>query len=146
MELCFNVRTFFSTVYPFRSFLIPLGRTCTPSIAFRFSSLYNTDGTIKQLDRKQAIFAKTSNGGGLYGIFNFTHCTGGILYLVAAAYGEAAQRKAWKMCGLSLSGDWNVPIKAAFCPNRRTLFPNSRIWVQTVDEDGFPAYAEDTVK
>ena len=42
--------------------------------------------------------------------------------LVAAAYGEAAQRKAWKMCGLSLSGDWNVPIKAAFCPNRRTLF------------------------
>ena len=33
MELCFNVRTFFSTVYPFRSFLIPLGRTCTPSIA-----------------------------------------------------------------------------------------------------------------
>ena len=79
-------------------------------------------------------------------IFNFTHCTGGILYLVAAAYGEAAQRKAWKMCGLSLSGDWNVPIKAAFCPNRRTLFPNSRIWVQTVDEDGFPAYAEDTVK
>ena len=146
MELCFNVRTFFRTVYPFRSFLIPLGRTCTPSIAFRFSSLYNTDGTIKKLDRKQAIFAKTSNGGGLYGIFNFTHCTGGILYLVAAAYGEAAQRKAWKMCGLSLSGDWNVPIKAAFCPNRRTLFPNSRIWVQTVDEDGFPAYAEDTVK
>ena len=66
--------------------------------------------------------------------------------MVAAAYGEAAQRKAWKMCGLSLSGDWNVPIKAAFCPNRRTLFPNSRIWVQTVDEDGFPAYAEDTVK
>ena len=58
--------------------------------------------------------------------------------MVAAAYGEAAQRKAWKMCGLSLSGDWNVPIKA--------LFPNSRIWVQTVDEDGFPAYAEDTVK
>ena len=98
------------------------------------------------MDRKQAIFVKTSNGGGLYGIFNFTHCTGGILYLVAAAYGEAAQRKAWKMCGLSLSGDWNVPIKAAFCPNRRTLFPNSRIWVQTVDEDGFPAYAEDTVK
>ena len=33
MELCFNVRTFFSTVYPFRSFLPPLGRTCTPSIA-----------------------------------------------------------------------------------------------------------------
>ena len=33
MELCFNVRTFFSTVYPFRSFLTPLGRTCTPSIA-----------------------------------------------------------------------------------------------------------------
>ena len=24
--------------------------------------------------------------------------------------------------------------------------PYSRIWVQTVDEDGFPAYAEDTVK
>ena len=24
---------FFSTVYPFRSFLPPLGRTCTPSIA-----------------------------------------------------------------------------------------------------------------
>ena len=35
------------------------------------------------------------------------------------------------------TGYWNVPIKAAFCPNRRTLFPNSRIWVQTVDEDGF---------
>ena len=63
--------------------------------------------------------------------------------MVAAAYGEAAQRKAWKMCGLSLSGDWNVPIKAAFCPNRRTLFPNSRIWVQSVDEDSFPAYDED---
>ena len=47
MELCFNVRTFFSTVYPFRSFLIPLGRTCTPSIVFRFSPLYNVDRTIK---------------------------------------------------------------------------------------------------
>jgi len=34
-------------------------------------------------------------------------------------------------------------IKAAFCPNRRTLFPNSRIWVQSVDEDSFPAYDED---
>lgn len=45
MELCFNVRTFFRTVYPFRSFLIPLGRTCTPSIAFRFSPLYNVDRT-----------------------------------------------------------------------------------------------------
>ena len=49
MELCFNVRTFFSTVYPFRSFLIPLGRTCTPSIDFRFSPLYNADRTIKRL-------------------------------------------------------------------------------------------------
>ena len=47
MELCFNVRTFFSTVYPFRSFLIPLGGTCTPSIVFRFSPLYNVDRTIK---------------------------------------------------------------------------------------------------
>ena len=47
MELCFNVRTFFSTVYPFRSFLIPLGRTCIPSIVFRFSPLYNVDRTIK---------------------------------------------------------------------------------------------------
>lgn len=46
---------------------------------------------------KQAVFAKSPNGGGLYGIFNFTHCIGGILYLVAAAHGEAAQRKAWKM-------------------------------------------------
>ena len=51
-----------------------------------------------------------------------------------------------KVFWLPLSRYWNVPIKATFCPNRRTLFPNSRIWVQTVDEDGFPAYDEDTVK
>ena len=56
------------------------------------------------------------------------------------------ERKSRKVFRLPLSRHWNVPIKAAFCPNRRTLFPNSRIWVQTVDEDGFPAYAEDTVK
>ena len=47
MELCFNVRTFFNTVYLFRSFLILPERICTPSIAFRFSPLYNADGTIK---------------------------------------------------------------------------------------------------
>ena len=98
------------------------------------------------MDRKQAIFAKTSNGGGLYGIFDFTHCIGGVLYLVFETHGKTPKRKSREVCGLPLSGDWNVPIKAAFCPNRRTLFPNSRIWVQTVDEDGFPAYAEDTVK
>ena len=51
-----------------------------------------------------------------------------------------------KVFWLPLSRYWNVPIKDAFCPNRRTLFPNSRIWVQTVDEDGFPAYDEDTIK
>ncbi len=45
----------------------------------------------------------------------------------ASAYGEAAQRKSLEMCGLSLSGYWNVPIKATFCPSRRTLFPNGRI-------------------
>ena len=56
------------------------------------------------------------------------------------------ERKSRKVFRLPLSRHWNVPIKAAFCPNRRTFFPNSRIWVQTVDEDGFPAYAEDTVK
>lgn len=56
------------------------------------------------------------------------------------------ERKSRKVFRLSLSRHWNVPIKAAFCPNRRTLFPNSRIWVQSVDEDGFPAYDEDTVK
>ena len=56
------------------------------------------------------------------------------------------ERKSREVRGLPLSGDWNVPIKAAFCPNRRTLFPNSRIWVQSVDEDGFPAYDEDTIK
>ena len=56
------------------------------------------------------------------------------------------ERKSRKVFRLPLSRHWNVPIKAAFCPNRRTLFPNSRIWVQTVDEDGFPAYDEDTVK
>ena len=49
MELCFNVRTFFHecNVYPFRSFLNLLGRTYAPSIDFRFSPLYNADGTIK---------------------------------------------------------------------------------------------------
>ena len=26
-----------------------------------------------------------------------------------------------------VSGDWNVRIKAAFCPSRRTLFPNGRL-------------------
>ncbi len=56
------------------------------------------------------------------------------------------ERKSRKVFQLPLSRHWNVPIKAAFCPNRRTFFPNSRIWVQTVDEDGFPAYDEDTVK
>ena len=56
------------------------------------------------------------------------------------------ERKSRQVLRLPLSRRWNVPIKATFCPNRRTLFPNSRIWVQTVDEDGFPAYAEDTVK
>ena len=53
MELCFNVRTFFSTVYLFRSFLILPERICTPSIAFRFSPLYNADGTIKLLFSKR---------------------------------------------------------------------------------------------
>ena len=56
------------------------------------------------------------------------------------------ERKSRKVFRLPLSRHWNVPIKATFCPNRRTLFPNSRIWVQTVDDDGFPAYDEDTVK
>ena len=56
------------------------------------------------------------------------------------------ERKSRKVFQLPLSRHWNVPIKDAFCPNRRTFFPNSRIWVQTVDEDGFPAYDEDTVK
>ena len=56
------------------------------------------------------------------------------------------ERKLRKVFRLPLSRHWNVPIKATFCPNRRTLFPNSRIWVQTVDDDGFPAYDEDTVK
>ena len=56
------------------------------------------------------------------------------------------ERKSRKVFRLPLLRHWNVPIKAAFYPNGRTLFPNSRIWVQTVDEDGFPAYDEDTVK
>ena len=56
------------------------------------------------------------------------------------------ERKSRKVFRLPLSRHWNVPIRAAFCQNRRTLFPNSRIWVQTVDEDGFPAYDEDTIK
>ena len=36
MELCFNVRTFFSTVYPFRSFLIPLGGLVLRPLPFDF--------------------------------------------------------------------------------------------------------------
>ena len=70
----------------------------------------------------------------------------GEVHLVATTYYKATQRKSRKVFRLPLSRHWNVPIKATFCPNRRTLFPNSRIWVQTVDEDGFPAYDEDTVK
>ena len=96
MELCFNVRTFFSTVYSFRSFL----------------SL--TSYTMEETVSRQFILSD--------------------------------ERKSRRVFRLPLSRHWNVPIKAAFCPNRRTLFPNSRIWVQTVDEDGFPAYDEDTVK
>ena len=96
MELCFNVRTFFSTVYSFRSFL----------------SL--TSYTMEEAVSRQFILSD--------------------------------ERKSRKVFRLPLSRHWNVPIKAAFCPNRRTLFPNSRIWVQTVDEDGFPAYDEDTIK
>lgn len=96
MELCFNVRTFFSTVYPFRSFL----------------SL--TSYTREETVSRQAILSD--------------------------------ERKSRKVFRLPLSGHWNVPLKAAFCPNRRTLFPNSRIWVQTIAGDGFPAYDEDTVK
>ncbi len=77
-----------------------------------------------------------------------------ILLIVLAVYciwslrhmAKRRKEKHGKCAGLSLSGDWNVPIKAAFCPSRRTLFPNGRIWVQSVDEDGFPAYDEDTVK
>ena len=48
---------------------------------------------------------------------------------------------------------WTVLIRGLECadkscilPKQKNSFPNSRIWVQTVDEDGFPAYAEDTVK
>ena len=37
------------------------------------------------------------------------------------------ERKSRKVFRLPLSGDWNVPIKAVFCPSRRTLFPNGRI-------------------
>ena len=96
MELCFNVRTFFSTVYSFRSFL----------------SL--TSYTMEEAVSRQFILSD--------------------------------ERKSRKVFRLPLSRHWNVPIKAAFCPNRRTLFPNSRIWVQSVDEDGFPAYDEDTIK
>lgn len=84
--------------------------------------------------------------GDLYGVFDFACRIGTVLHLVATAYYKATQRKSRKVFRLPLSRHWNVPIKAAFCPNRRTLFPNSRIWVQTVDEDGFPAYDEDTVK
>lgn len=69
-----------------------------------------------------------------------------ILYLVFETHGKTPKRKSREVRRLPLSGYWNVPIKAAFCPNRRTLFPNSRIWVQAVDEDGFPAYDEDTIK
>ena len=96
MERCFNVRTFFSTVYPFRSFL----------------SL--TSYTMEETVSRQFILSD--------------------------------ERKSRKVFRLPLSRHWNVSIKAAFYPNGRPLFPNSRIWVQTVDEDGFPAYAEDTVK
>ena len=96
MELCFNVRTFFSTVYPFRSFLSLISYTREETVSRQF------------------------------------------------ILGD--ERKSRKVFRLPLSRHWNVPIKAAFCPNRRTLFPNSRIWVQTVDEDGFPAYDEDIVK
>ena len=96
MEQCFNVRTFFSTVYPFRSFLSLISYTREETVSRQF------------------------------------------------ILGD--ERKSRKVFRLPLSRHWNVPIKAAFCPNRRTLFPNSRIWVQTVDEDGFPAYDEDIVK
>ena len=77
MELCFNVRTFFSTVYPFRSFL----------------SL--TSYTMEETVSRQFILSD--------------------------------ERKSRKVFRLPLSGDWNVPIKAVFCPSRRTLFPNGRI-------------------
>ena len=96
MEKCFNVRTLFSTVYPFRSFLSLISYTREDTVSRQF------------------------------------------------ILGD--ERKSRKVFRLPLSRHWNVPIKAAFCPNRRTLFPNSRIWVQTVDEDGFPAYDEDIVK
>lgn len=33
MELCFNVRTFFSALFTHSEVFFPLGRTCTPSIA-----------------------------------------------------------------------------------------------------------------
>ena len=96
MELCFNVRTFFSTVYSFRSFL----------------SL--TSYTMEETVSRQFILSD--------------------------------ERKSRKVFRLPLLRHWNVSIKAAFYPNGRTLFPNSRIWVQTVDGDGFPAYDEDTIK
>ena len=39
-----------------------------------------------------------------------------------------------------------MPIKDAFCPNRRTLFPNGRMCFQSVDKVSLTKYDEDTIK
>lgn len=51
-----------------------------------------------------------------------------------------------KVFWLPLSRYWNVPIKDAFCPNRRTLFPNGRMCFQSVDKVSLTKYDEDTIK
>ena len=56
------------------------------------------------------------------------------------------KRKSRKVFRLPLSRYWNVPIKDAFCPNRRTLFPNGRMCFQSVDEVSLTKYDEDIIK
>ena len=68
-----------------------------------------------------------------------------ILLIVLAVYciwllrhmAKRRKRKHGKCVDCLYPGDWNVPIKAAFLPKQKNFFPNSRIWVQTVDETVF---------